>query len=56
VENILFSYKLDQPPALHFHGELIFKSGKQYAIVGQNRSGKSTLCKLISKLYQPDSG
>jgi ATP-binding cassette subfamily B protein len=56
VENIHFSYKSDQSPALCFHGELVFEPGKQYAIVGQNRSGKSTLCKLICKLYQPDSG
>ncbi|ELR12905.1 ABC transporter, ATPbinding domain containing protein [Acanthamoeba castellanii str. Neff] len=56
VENIHFSYKADLSPALCFHGELVFEPGKQYAIVGQNRSGKSTLCKLICKLYQPDSG
>ena len=32
---------------------LVFQRGKTYALVGQNRSGKSTLVKILAKLRQP---
>nr|WP_297933847.1 ABC transporter ATP-binding protein [uncultured Lachnoclostridium sp.] len=33
-----------------------FKQGKKYCIVGENGSGKSTLLKLLTCLYEPESG
>jgi len=33
-----------------------FQQGKKYSIVGPNGVGKSTLFKLIVKLYQPQQG
>eukprot|EP01080_Neovahlkampfia_damariscottae_P000096 gene96-4345_t len=42
--------------ALDIEGEIKFESGKTYAIIGQNRSGKSTLVHLLCKLYSPQSG
>eukprot|EP01087_Luapelamoeba_hula_P018310 TRINITY_DN5885_c0_g1_i2.p1 TRINITY_DN5885_c0_g1~~TRINITY_DN5885_c0_g1_i2.p1 ORF type:complete len:806 (-),score=153.64 TRINITY_DN5885_c0_g1_i2:2-2419(-) len=56
VSNMFFSYKEHEQPALDFYGTLTFEPGKRYALIGQNRSGKSTLCKLITKLYQPQLG
>jgi len=59
LSNIYFSYFPENeyfPPALDINGKITFKGGKHYAIVGQNRSGKSTLCKLLTKLYQPQYG
>ena len=35
--------------------EIRFERGKTYAIVGQNRSGKSTLVQILCKLYHPAS-
>lgn len=34
-------------------GTLLFERGKSYALIGENRSGKSTLMQLLCKLYQP---
>ena len=44
------------PLALDIEGEIKFEAGKTYAIIGQNRSGKSTLVHLLCKLYTPQSG
>lgn len=35
---------------------LQFEAGKKYALIGQNKAGKSTLTKIICKLYKPDEG
>ena len=35
---------------------LSFERGKVHAIVGENGSGKSTMIKLLSGVYHPDSG
>jgi ABC-type multidrug transport system fused ATPase/permease subunit len=70
VQDVKFSYatasledeeekKIEvEPPvlALDIEGEIKFESGKTYAIIGQNRSGKSTLVHLLCKLYSPHSG
>lgn len=44
------------PYALNFTNDLTFYRGRTYGIIGQNRSGKSTLVKLICKLYHPQIG
>ena len=36
-------------------GTLTFERGKTYAIVGQNRSGKSSLVQILCKVYTPSS-
>jgi len=56
LKNIQFSYKEDIPPALDFYGTLEFSVGKIYGVVGRNQSGKSTLSKLICKLYTQQLG
>ena len=32
------------------------RSGEVHAIMGENGAGKSTICKMLTGLYQPDSG
>ncbi len=58
ISNIAFSYsRRGRPPyALSFEEELVFLPNKIYGIIGQNRSGKSTLVNLITKLYVPQRG
>lgn len=56
VSNVRFSYGPGLPLALDLGGDLIIERGKTYAIVGQNRSGKSTLTNIICKLFQPKEG
>ena len=64
VENIQFTYPLlgepgeneaPNPTALDFEGKIEFKPGRMYAILGQNRSGKTTLLHLICKLQNKTS-
>jgi ATP-binding cassette subfamily B protein len=53
--NVDFGYTADGAPVLHdatFHIE----PGQTVAIVGQTGSGKSTLTKLINRIYDVDSG
>lgn len=39
------------------HGiDLVIEGGKVTAVVGENGAGKSTMIKIISGVYQPDSG
>jgi ATP-binding cassette subfamily B multidrug efflux pump len=58
IEDIVFSYSKEKKPpyALNFNGSIIFEAKKIYAIIGENRSGKSTLVNLLTKLYTPKSG
>lgn len=44
------------PNALDMHGEMVIERGKVYALVGQNRSGKSTLTNIICKLFPAKNG
>lgn len=56
VARVQFRYADNLPLALDFQGELVIRPGKKYALVGQNRSGKSTLTNILCKLYRPDNG
>eukprot|EP01090_Pellita_catalonica_P016670 TRINITY_DN4834_c0_g1_i1.p1 TRINITY_DN4834_c0_g1~~TRINITY_DN4834_c0_g1_i1.p1 ORF type:complete len:315 (-),score=57.95 TRINITY_DN4834_c0_g1_i1:684-1628(-) len=59
MEDVTFDYFPNDEtsePALQMDGVLTFERGKHYGIVGQNRSGKSTICKLLCKLYHISSG
>eukprot|EP01133_Synstelium_polycarpum_P016165 gene16165-19239_t len=46
------------PPlsVLDLQGEMKILPGKKYALVGQNRAGKSTLNHILCKIYSPDEG
>ena len=54
-QNISFSYPEINKKVLE-NISFNFQQGKKYAIVGPNGVGKSTLLKLIVKLYQPQQG
>lgn len=57
IRDIRFSYSPELPPALDLTGqEILFLPGKKYALIGQNKAGKSTLTKIICKLYTPNEG
>jgi subfamily B ATP-binding cassette protein HlyB/CyaB len=55
VEEVTFRYRLDRPPALR---ELSFAvaPGRVIGIVGRSGSGKSTVAKLLQRLYVPEAG
>ncbi|OCQ94724.1 ABC transporter [Oscillatoriales cyanobacterium USR001] len=53
-ENVTFAYNQRQPVIRYF--SLIIPAGKTIAIVGSTGSGKSTLVKLLLRLYEVQSG
>lgn len=55
LENINFTYPETNKKVLN-NFSFVFQTGKKYAIIGPNGVGKSTLFKLIVKLYQPQRG
>ena len=54
-EQVTFRYQLDRPEALR---QLSFavRPGQVIGIVGRSGSGKSTIAKLIQRLYVPETG
>ncbi|KAK5581476.1 hypothetical protein RB653_001509 [Dictyostelium firmibasis] len=51
-----FSSELPSFPVLDLQNEMVILPNKRYALIGQNRSGKSTLNHLLCKLYTPTEG
>jgi len=54
-EGVTFTYPGAERPAL-IDVDLRLSPGRKLALVGENGSGKTTLIKLLTGLYQPDSG
>lgn len=54
-KNVHFTYPGTERKILN-GVSLIMESGKHYALVGSNGSGKTTIIKLLTGLYKPDSG
>ena len=55
IQNIQFRYRPNLPLVLH-DLTLSIKAGQVVGIVGQSGSGKSTIAKLVQRLYVPESG
>ncbi|MEM7119190.1 MAG: ABC transporter ATP-binding protein [Chloroflexota bacterium] len=53
-EDVSFAYNRDLPVLQNISFEL--PAGKVLGIVGRTGSGKSTLIRLLTRLYEPDSG
>lgn len=54
-ENVSFRYPRAQEPTLR-HLNLTLKKGQRLAVVGENGAGKTTMIKLLLRLYDPDEG
>ena len=55
IRNVTFKYGKNQVPALN-NFSLKIKNGEKVGIVGRTGSGKTTLIRLISKMYEVDEG
>lgn len=55
LDHVKFRYRVDGPLILH-DIDLQVKPGEVIGIVGRSGSGKSTITKLIQRLYVPESG
>ncbi|WOH67864.1 type I secretion system permease/ATPase [Bradyrhizobium sp. BWA-3-5] len=54
-EHVTFRYRIDGPEVLH-NVSFNVKPGQVIGIVGSSGSGKSTITKLVQRLYVPESG
>ena len=54
-ENVSFKYPDDHNQVLH-HIHLHVKAGERIALVGPSGGGKTTLCNLIPRFYDPTGG
>ncbi len=55
LESVDFTYGPAAPEVLH-HVDLAVRAGETLALVGPTGSGKSTIAKLITRLYDPTGG
>ncbi len=53
--DVTFTYPTGSRPVLE-HLDLTIPAGASMAVVGQNGAGKTTIAKLLCRLYDPDSG
>jgi len=57
LKNISFSYPSSKNSTAALHNvSMNIKSGQLVVIVGANGSGKSTIIRILSRLYDPTSG
>jgi ABC-type multidrug transport system fused ATPase/permease subunit len=54
LRDVTFAYTSSAPVLEHF--DLTIPAGSSLAIVGQNGAGKTTIAKLLCRLYDPQSG
>ena len=54
LRDVTFAYPAASPVLEHF--DLTIPAGTSLAIVGQNGAGKTTIAKLLCRLYDPQSG
>jgi len=54
LRDVSFAYSVGAPVLEHF--DLTIPAGSSLAIVGQNGAGKTTIAKLLCRLYDPQSG
>src|SRR5215469_9206617 len=56
LRNVTFSYPTGAAAPVLEHFDLTIPAGSSLAIVGQNGAGKTTIAKLLCRLYDPQSG
>ena len=54
-DDVTFRYRPDGPPVLQ-HVSLTLQAGQIIGVVGRSGSGKSTIAKLVQRLYVPERG